>query len=76
MANVLQKQGKYDEALEWYKRALTGDEKSLDKNHPDTLSTVYSMASVFQKQGKYDEALEWYRRALAGQEKSLIRSPL
>ena len=71
MANVFMDQGKYDEALEWCRRALAGEERSLGKDHPNTLATVYSMAGVFKRQGKYDEALEWYRRALAGEERSL-----
>ena len=62
MANVLYDQGKYDEALEWFRRALTGEEKkSLGKDHPDRLFTVYCMAKVFWRQGKYDEAMEWCR---------------
>ena len=71
MANVFYNQGKYDEALDWYRRALSGKEKSLGKDHPNTLSTVHQIANVFSSQGKYDEALDWYRRALSGKEKSL-----
>ena len=70
-ANVFQNQGKYDEALERYRRALAGEEKSLGEVHPNTLSTVSGMAAAFQSQGKYNEALEWYRRALTGKTKSL-----
>ena len=73
--------GKYDEALGWYRRVLTGFEKSLDKGHPETLCAVYCMANVFWRQGKYDEAVEWCRRVLDGRENSLamttqIRSSL
>ena len=64
-------QGKYDEALKWYRRALAGEEKFLGKGHPNTLSTIHSMAGVLSSQEKYDEVLEWHRQALAGREKSL-----
>ncbi|KAI5846544.1 hypothetical protein DFP73DRAFT_494697, partial [Morchella snyderi] len=61
----------FNESLPWHERLLAGREKSLGKDHPDTLATVHSMASVFSKQGEYGKALEWYERALAGKEKSL-----
>ncbi|KAF3150476.1 hypothetical protein TWF594_009120 [Orbilia oligospora] len=60
---------KYDEAMQWYKRALAGYEKTLGKDHPSTLSTIHNIAVVFDNQGKYDEAM--YKRALAGKEKVL-----
>ncbi len=71
MALVFDKQGRYDDALEWYERALAGYEKALGKDHPSTHRTVHNMASVFDKQGRYDDALEWYDRALAGLENAL-----
>ncbi|KAF3234348.1 hypothetical protein TWF217_003778 [Orbilia oligospora] len=71
IALVFSKQGKYDEAMQWYERALAGYEKALGKDHPSTLDTVHNIASVFSNQGKYDEAMQWYERALAGKEKAL-----
>ena len=71
MGALFTTQGKYEKALEYYKRALAGRGKSLGKGHPDTLCAVSSIARVFREQGKYDEALEWSRRALAGKEKTL-----
>jgi len=50
---------------------LARDEKALGVDHPDTLSTVYSMALVFNKQGQYKKALEWYKRVLVEEEKAL-----
>ena len=55
MANVFFRQEKYDEALNWYRRALSGKERSLGKDYPNTLITVHQMAIVFFRQGKYDE---------------------
>ncbi|KAK6529980.1 hypothetical protein TWF694_003355 [Orbilia ellipsospora] len=71
IASVFKNQGKYDEAMWWYERALAGKEKALGKNHLETLITVHDIASVFENQGKYDEAMRWYERALAGKEKAL-----
>ncbi len=63
---VVLAQGKFDDSLEWHRRALTGREKALGMEHPDTLYTVHGMASVFQRLRNYDESLEWYNRALSG----------
>jgi tetratricopeptide (TPR) repeat protein len=71
MGTVFNGQGEYGKALEWYRRALDGREKTLGKDHPDTLETVHNMASVFDGKGEYGKALEWYRRALDGREKTL-----
>jgi tetratricopeptide (TPR) repeat protein len=70
MAEVFFNQGQYDKALEWHGRALDGRERSLGKDHPQTLNTLNAMAEVFSIQGQYDKALEWYQRALDGREKT------
>jgi hypothetical protein len=57
MGLVYNKQDDYSRALEWFGRALIGLEKSLGKDHPDTLTTVNSMASVYNKLGDYNKAL-------------------
>jgi tetratricopeptide (TPR) repeat protein len=66
MASVFDNQGQYDKALEWYGRALDGEEKSLGKDHPDTLTTVHNMASTFESQERYEEALKLCRQAIGG----------
>jgi tetratricopeptide (TPR) repeat protein len=71
VADALNAIGDYRGALDWYQRALEGKEKTLGKDHPDTLSTVNKMAVMFQSQGDYGKALEWYQRALEGYEKTL-----
>jgi tetratricopeptide (TPR) repeat protein len=70
MGEVLEKQGRYDSALEFFQRALTGREK-ISKDHPDTLTTVNCIVSVLDSQGKYNESIEQYERALRGREKAL-----
>jgi tetratricopeptide (TPR) repeat protein len=61
----------YATAMEWYKRALDGYEKTFGIDHPSTLSTVHYIGSVFDGQGEYGKALDWYQRALDGKEKTL-----
>ena len=63
--------GSYDLATQLLQWALAGKEKTLGKEHPDTLTTVHDMASVFDNQGEYDKALKWYQRTLDGEEKTL-----
>jgi tetratricopeptide (TPR) repeat protein len=65
------RQGEYGKALEWYQRALDGREKTLGKDHPDTLRAVHDIGTVFSNQGEHGKALEWYQRALDGREKTL-----
>ena len=53
---VLKDQGKRDEAIESYQRAL--------KIKPDHADAHYNMGNVLKDQGKRDEAIESYQRAL------------
>jgi tetratricopeptide (TPR) repeat protein len=66
MASVFDNQGQYDKALEWYGRSLDRREKTLGKDHPDTLTTVHNMASVFERQGQYEEVLKLCQQAIGG----------
>jgi tetratricopeptide (TPR) repeat protein len=64
MASVYVNQGDYSKALEWYGRALVGREKSLGKDHLETLASVNNIASVYVNEEDYSKALEWFCRAL------------
>ncbi|KAK6356076.1 hypothetical protein TWF718_000450 [Orbilia javanica] len=76
IALVFDHQGKYDDAMQWYERALAGKEKVLGKDHSSTLDIVNSIAVVFSKQAKYDKAMQWHERALTGKEKVLGKGHL
>ena len=64
-------QGRYEEALEHYGRALAMRRKVLGEEHPDVASSLNNLAGVYISQGRYDEALEHYGRALAMRRKAL-----
>jgi tetratricopeptide (TPR) repeat protein len=67
-------QGKYEEALEWYMRALILGENTLGKDDPDVPIAVNNTGSLFHDQRRYDKALEWRWQALARREKGLTQA--
>ncbi|KAH0555788.1 hypothetical protein GP486_006269, partial [Trichoglossum hirsutum] len=60
------RQGKYEEAEAMNRRALDGKEKVLGKEHPSTLTSVYSLANLLHEQKRYEAASELYQRASSG----------
>ena len=71
IAFVYWKQGRYDEALRWHRKALTMQEKKLGKKHTDTAVTYHNIARMYDVLGEYEEALKWYFKALPIREKKL-----
>ena len=64
IAMVHHKQGKYQEALEYSKKALQVQLKATEENHP-VVATIYNnMGITLFSKGKYDEALEYYHKSL------------
>ena len=62
----------YDQALEYYGKALDIVEKVLGKEHPDTATTYNNIAGVYDNKGDKDSlnlALEYHRKALGTFEK-------
>ena len=57
MGNVLKDQGKLEEAIEAYKKAL-----SLK---PDYADAYNNMGNALKDQGKLEEAIEAYKKALS-----------
>ncbi len=54
--NLLQKQGKIEESLYFYRRALLSD--------PNHAQTYYNQAVAFQVQERYEEAIECYSKTI------------
>ena len=57
MGSVLQEQGKLDEAIEAYKKAI-----SLK---PDFAEAFYNVGGALHVQGKFEEAIEAYKKAIS-----------
>ncbi|KZP17608.1 TPR-like protein, partial [Athelia psychrophila] len=71
LADVYERQGKYDDAEALYQRALVGREQLLGADHPATLDTVNGLAILYWRQGGYGKAEPLYQRALTGREQQL-----
>ena len=57
MGIALREQGKLDEAIEAYKKALS--------IQPNNANAYYNMGIALREQGKLDEAIEAYKKALS-----------
>lgn len=64
MAHVLQKQGKYDEALQLYQKALHNVEGWPVSDEISKAMISGNMAGILEDQGKFDEALKLYEHNL------------
>ncbi len=56
--------GNYSKALEYYKRALNIDIKTLGEDHSSTAVTYNNIGTANSKMGNYSKALEYYERTL------------
>ncbi|MCL2032826.1 MAG: tetratricopeptide repeat protein [Methanomassiliicoccaceae archaeon] len=56
--------GDYDEALEYYFKALEVVKKVLGANHPATAGSYGNVGVAYWSKGDYDEALEYHFKAL------------
>jgi tetratricopeptide (TPR) repeat protein len=70
---LYESQGRYREAEEYYKRALTLRKKILGEDHPDTLTSINNLAFLYQSQGRHREADPLYKEALLIKERGLQR---
>jgi len=58
-------QGKYADALEYYKKALDIQKKILPDDSQAIASSYYDIGRVYSNQGNLNTALEYYQKALA-----------
>ena len=61
---ALHTQGKYDEALVYYQKALVIQIKILGEEHPDVATSYKNIGAALQAQGKSGEASVYYQKAL------------
>jgi tetratricopeptide (TPR) repeat protein len=65
--------GQYGKALVWKERALEARERTLGREHPDTLISVNSLGYLYVSLGNFAAAQPLYERALEAQERTLGR---
>jgi len=64
LGRVAEERGSYDEALDWYRKSLTGFEELGELS--GIARSSYQLGRVNQERRLFDEALGWYRKALTG----------
>ncbi len=64
LGEVLNDQGKYNEAESYYRRALAIREKQLGLHHPDTANSYNNLSHLLYRMARYAEAEPFLRRAL------------
>ncbi len=55
----------------FYRRALEGRQRTIGRDHPDTLASVSNLGALLQEQGKLSLAEPYFRRALEGKERTM-----
>jgi tetratricopeptide (TPR) repeat protein/transcriptional regulator with XRE-family HTH domain len=81
-AGYLQHRAQYEEAEQWYQRALHIWEQELGPEHSLIVPLLNNLALLYWQQGKYEKAESLYQRALYiveqvnGPEHPLVTSPL
>ena len=63
--------GKYDEAFEYYNKALSIRLNKLSKTHPEVASSYTELGDFFYYKYDYQKALEYYDKALGIRLKTL-----
>ncbi|MFK8164390.1 MAG: tetratricopeptide repeat protein, partial [Lewinella sp.] len=66
-------QGRYEEALTFFQKAIEISEAVLDAKHPDLAISYNNIGSLYQDQGRYEEALTFFQKAIEIFEASLGR---
>jgi tetratricopeptide (TPR) repeat protein len=65
LAEVCRFQGKYDDAEQLYRRALTIQEKSFGAGHPSVATSLENLMIIFTDLGNYPEAERMRERVRA-----------
>jgi Tetratricopeptide repeat len=61
LAEVLSRQGKYEQVEHMHEQTLDLARKVLGGGSPDTLKSMNNLVTVLREQGKYQQ-VEWMRR--------------
>ncbi|CAF1266407.1 unnamed protein product [Adineta steineri] len=68
---VKYRHGDYEQAIEYYRKALGIWEKTLPVNHPNLAVSYSNIGGVYDSMGEYEKALSFYEKSLAIREKTL-----
>lgn len=71
MAEIYEKQGKYQEAEAYYKEAIQLRQENLGDDHLLTARSMVNLARMYEKERKFDNAAEEYNKAGAIIDKSM-----
>ena len=71
IGSILRDQGRLDEALQYFQRALEIDERALGPDHPSVAMTKSNFAGVLFERGDKKRAIDMYRTAYESLRKSL-----
>ena len=64
MGIVYQDLGQYNEAKEYYEKALIIRKKIFGEEHADVAASYNNLGSFYQDLGQYNKAKEYYKKAL------------
>ena len=71
MALLFDTKGKSEKALEFYESTLSFEEANLDKDHPNTLTTLHCISEVYFNMSDFEKAAPLFERAVSGRESKL-----
>ncbi|CAF1099653.1 unnamed protein product [Adineta steineri] len=64
-------QGNYEQAIEYYTKALGIREKTLSENHPHLAQSYNNIGETYREMGAYSKALIFHEKTLGMREKTL-----
>ncbi|CAF1332148.1 unnamed protein product [Adineta steineri] len=71
---VKYRHGDYEQAIEYYRKALGIWEKTLSVNHPNLAISYSNIGGVYDSMGEYEKALSFYEKTLPAEHPSLATS--
>ncbi len=74
LSRLMQKQEKWEEAIEWLNQAVQLDLEALGEGHPYIADDYGKVADLYAKKGEDEQAALYYEKALAVESKGVSRS--
>jgi tetratricopeptide (TPR) repeat protein len=67
---ILHTLGQYDQAIEYYEKALASDLETFGEAHPNVARLWNNLGLAWDSKGEYDQAIEYFEKALASFQKA------